>query len=323
MIKGDTVFILGAGASNPYGYPTGEQLKTEIIDNYVNDLRTYIRNRTRGSGLPEALLLQESQNAKKFVETFKNVPISIDQFIATNRQFEREGKKAIILRILKDEMNSSNKDDWFSELFKRMTERISQDADYNKVKENKISFITFNYDRSLETFLFNSLNSMFTNIQKEKIIELINKFKIIHIFGQVAGLEWQNKVQKVEYRENINFINIEELVGNIRTIYEEQKNPELEDAKELIKNAKRIFFMGFGYAEENMEILEIPQNINVYTKVYGTMLNYPEEEIKRKIDYFIAKTRSDTLALKNADRFRVGFINTDCVGLLRKFLDDY
>jgi len=204
-----------------------------------------------------------------------------------------------------------------------MTRGISKESDYKKLKENKINFVTFNYDRSLENFLFNGFKYMFENIQEEKIIELLNEIKIIHIFGQVAGLEWQNKNQRIEYRKDITLINIEKLIGNIRTIHEEQENPELKDAKELIKNAKRIFFLGFGYAEENMEILEIPQNINIYTKVYGTMLNFFEEEIERKVNYFIAKTKLDPEAHKNSARFKEGFINIDCAGLLRKFFDNY
>jgi len=47
MIKEKTVLILGAGASKPYGFPTGEELRREIIDNYVNDVITYIKNNPR------------------------------------------------------------------------------------------------------------------------------------------------------------------------------------------------------------------------------------------------------------------------------------
>jgi hypothetical protein len=31
MIKNKTVFVLGAGASKPYGYPTGEELFKEVL----------------------------------------------------------------------------------------------------------------------------------------------------------------------------------------------------------------------------------------------------------------------------------------------------
>ncbi len=37
MFKKETVFILGAGASKPYGYPLGSDLIKEIIANIDND----------------------------------------------------------------------------------------------------------------------------------------------------------------------------------------------------------------------------------------------------------------------------------------------
>jgi len=331
MIKENTVFILGAGASNPYGFPTGEELRTEIIDNYVNDARTYIKNNPRIREAIKALLPQELNKAREFVEAFEKSTESIDLFLATTPKFEEDGKRAIIFRILKAEHDSNfrekmkNKElDWYSHLFRKiMMKGIYKEEDYKKFNRNEISFITFNYDRSLEQILYENLTNSFKDVPNDELLKKFERIDIIHVFGKVADLDWQNKESGIEYRRDINFVNIQNLIKNIRTMYEEHENPELEDAKELIKNAKRIFFMGFGYAEENMEILEIPQNINVYTKVYGTMLNFIEEEIERKRNYFIAKTKLDPEAHKNSARFKEGFVNTDCVGLLRKFFGDY
>jgi len=36
MIDTPTLFILGAGASKPYGYPTGAELRTDIVKQFVN-----------------------------------------------------------------------------------------------------------------------------------------------------------------------------------------------------------------------------------------------------------------------------------------------
>ncbi|KTC84243.1 MULTISPECIES: hypothetical protein [Legionella] len=37
MFKQNTVFVLGAGASYPYGFPLGKDLMIEIIQNIEND----------------------------------------------------------------------------------------------------------------------------------------------------------------------------------------------------------------------------------------------------------------------------------------------
>ena len=41
MIEEDTVFILGAGASCPYGFPDGKKLRSEIFDRFERDFNTY------------------------------------------------------------------------------------------------------------------------------------------------------------------------------------------------------------------------------------------------------------------------------------------
>ena len=35
MIERSTLFILGAGSSNPYGYPTAKQLRTFIVNDFI------------------------------------------------------------------------------------------------------------------------------------------------------------------------------------------------------------------------------------------------------------------------------------------------
>lgn len=327
MITENTVFILGAGASKPYGFPTGEELRNEIIERYVDDVRTYVENNPRIRETPKALLPQELRKAGEFVEAFEKSPVSIDLFIATNPMFREAGKRAIVFRILKAERGSSlqggktNKEhDWLSYLFQRMIKGIYKKEDYKKFSENEVSFITFNYDRSLEQFLYESFTSLFKELPNDELLKELEEVEIVHVFGKLADLDWQNKEDRIAYKRDINSVNVQNLAKNIRTIYEEYENPELENVKGIIKNAERIFFLGFGYATENMDVLDIPKDINVYTKVYGTMLNFIDEEIERTRNYFIEKTVSDSLALKNAARFKEGFVNTDCMGLLRKFL---
>ena len=43
MIKIPTVFIVGAGASKPYGFPIGRELVTLICNNLINDQSRYFK----------------------------------------------------------------------------------------------------------------------------------------------------------------------------------------------------------------------------------------------------------------------------------------
>ena len=88
---------------------------------------------------------------------------SIDLFLARNPSLVTVGKLAISLEILKSEIASKFREeidnpalDWYSYLFDRFTDTFL-DKDKFTISDNKVSFITFNYDRSLEHFLIESL----------------------------------------------------------------------------------------------------------------------------------------------------------------------
>ncbi len=235
--------------------------------------------------------------------------------MARNPEFADIGKKAITLRILASESVSKfrermkNKNlDWYSYLFDRLTDDIVNKNDYIHFSENNnVSFITFNYDRSLEHFLYESLINSFNNIQPEKIKEQLIKLRIIHLFGQVAGLEWEDLSSKVEYQRDVNHIDILGLINNISIIYEGEENLELEEAHKLIKEAQRVFFLGFGYAKENLKLLTIPGILNPTQYVCGTALGVTSREFR------------DIVSI-SPYQVHIGDPNWDCLMLLRQYL---
>ena len=240
---------------------------------------------------PDSMTLRR---AKEFEEIFHNSSTkSIDLFLARNPEFMVLGKWAIIFRIFTAERNSTFREkmrnrnqDWYSYLFERLTDKLVTKEDYVHFGENKASFITFNYDRSLEHFLYESLRNSFNGIEAAKLQEQINKLRVIHVFGQIAGLEWQEVEDRIEYRRNINLVDVQRLADNLRIIYEENENSVFEEAHKLISEAKRIFFLGFGYAKENCELLKIPVILNTHPEVYGTALGFTEKERFSIIDTF-------------------------------------
>lgn len=320
MIHEPTVFILGAGASCPYGYPSGRELRREICTHFYEDYDRFILKRSKiASFVPPKLELNEARN---FADKFnKSSTKSIDLFLARNPEFEILGKKAIIFRIFAAERNSAfreqmrtggRKQDWYSYIFDRLTDDHVEKNDYRRFCENKVSFITFNYDRSLEHFLYESLVNSFNNIPLEKIKEQLVKLRIIHIFGQIAGLEWQDLDSKIEYRWDINRINVQGLVNNLRIIYEENNNPELKEAHELLRKAQHIFFLGFGYAKENLELLNIPKALKQGQNIYGTALGLTPKEIQDKKTIFPDQSPPYASLVHIED--------LDCLMLLRQYL---
>ena len=109
---------------------------------------------------------------KVFAEAFKKSSIpSIDQFLALNPNFQNVGKIAIATAMLKYEKESRFREDiddpskdWYRLLYEKMIEGFSSPNFLEALGDNKVSFMTFNYDRSLEHFLYESLlNSFYTS----------------------------------------------------------------------------------------------------------------------------------------------------------------
>ena len=306
MIK-NTVFVLGAGASCPYGFPSGSELREQIIAHHIDDSSNYLWAKNPSENYVNEIL----KGAKDFVETFrKSTTKSIDLFLARNKRYRRDGQRAIAFRILAAEKESSFREqskkrsqDWYTWLFGKMTDEIIKEEDFNSFSENDLSIITFNYDRSLEHFLFDSLRNSFKGIGIGKVIEQLNHIKICHIFNQIAYLEWQNQPNDVKYRTESK---------NISIIYDEEENPKLQEARDLLSNAQRVFFLGFGYAKENLEALKIPETLANVTSVFGTGLNLTEKDVAIYKSIFQSRGSGGKRIFIKKD--------SDCLKLLKEWL---
>ena len=103
MIDKSTLFILGAGASFPYGYPTGQGLReyifTKFPDDYSGLLRVYYSSDNSYS--------RAMREVTEFSKAFANSPrVFIDEFLSINQQYQDIGKAAIATAILTYERKS-------------------------------------------------------------------------------------------------------------------------------------------------------------------------------------------------------------------------
>lgn len=291
MIDIPTLFILGAGASNPYGYPTGDGLRADIINNFDSYF-----NKLLDINPPNIPLnvLQTQRAIPRFIEHFKGSSIaSIDKYLALNPIDSYIGKIAITLSILKSEREScfredikDTDEDWYKLLFNRMTSSFNKPDDYKHFCDNKVAFITFNYDRSLEYFLYDSFYHSFYEKRHdiENNIENYVSFPIIHVYGSVANIspaDWYKN--GCNYYGNFNYFkSVENLSERIRVIGEERSDNGIkEQIEDLLKNYERIFFLGFSYAQDNLEAIDLLKNINKKTtRIYGTAYGMKRKEIK-------------------------------------------
>jgi hypothetical protein len=327
MIDIDTVFILGAGASNPYGYPTGEALRDYICTDFYSKFPSVFDNTTL-HGLKSTWIT----NAEQFSKIFrKSSTPSIDLFLARNHRYSEVGRLAIILSMFDAERSSKFREeirnrnqDWYSYIYHRMTKSLIDPDSYNNFGNNKVAFVTFNYDRSLEYFFYESLRHSFSSAGDDDIVKEVKKIPILHVYGKVADLPWQiNSNAALDYLEpdvdpyrRFSFDFLQKLKSNIKIIHDREQH-DCSEIHERLSNAKKIFFLGFGYATENMEILQLSKVLRHKPEVYGTTLGFLEKEIEtiRGAIRSGFEYSSVNILLENP-RIK----DMDCVTLLRNFL---
>lgn len=147
-----TVLVLGAGSSLAFGYPTGSDL-TEMI----------LSLRAGRAGVAKQAGLDISNPLfKEFIETFRrSQAYSIDAFLARRPEFSSVGKQAIGAVINMCETfvgldKSKHEDLWQRYFFNIIAKHGFDDIDFSR-----LAVVTFNYDRSLEFYLYNSLKALY------------------------------------------------------------------------------------------------------------------------------------------------------------------
>jgi hypothetical protein len=263
MINEKIVFILGAGASEAYGYPLGPKLVKKIGNALAEK-----NDKTRE--IAKALSAEHSNKQdldwmEEEVVKFRNRLIgskksTIDSFLGVkgNESFIDIGKLAIAQALIpcekRGKLDSFNDNNWYRELYKLM------DATFEKFDQNECSFITFNYDRSLDCFLFDAVRNTYGNTNEQECVEKIARLLPVHLYGQLNVFPWQNINEGRGYEPKCTSFQFKTIAKNIKIVHDNSgapNSPEFQTAYSLIADAEKIIFMGFGYDETNLKRLDI------------------------------------------------------------------
>ena len=356
MFKNETVFILGAGASWHYGYPTGDDLvrmvikKSRELANFSGLYREIEIPASAASVFPDYIYARNNLSTEGSVDHHRDAwnnlyvecmhlanrlgtvnPPVIDYFLDWNVPLHDIGKLTIAWVILECEavhraekgnvnrrtilenspdravQESSHridvtkyKDDWYRFILYKIASECEQSK---SLLENKVTFVTFNYDVSLENYLYQGLSSIDLF---ERDTGLINEFlgsdRVFHVYGKVRenpfedteyGTLGRGKPYKIseasiiasltpQYYEGLNdhykryskeyqpyykeaFEQAYLAPKNIQTIGSTKHHQIeiIESAKKVIGRADCVYIIGYGFDEQNSNRLDLNGSLRI------------------------------------------------------------
>lgn len=304
MIRSPTVLVLGAGASQPYNFPTGEELKQLILSGHLE-----IDRRVFGA-VPDWQV-----QADRFRELFRWSKGTIDEFLETNPAWLEPGKGLIAAHIIKKEEPEHlhpKTADWMGLLFRWMAEGTSADT----FASNRLSVVSLNYDRSFEFALSKFIEGRFHRDPFDAH-HIASKFPVIHIHGQVGPLWSENGRYESEFKSDLE--GRWRWRSDIRIIHDPTDDELLEKARTLLMAAKRVFCLGFGYHHTTVQRL-FGSPLREGTEIRGTCKGLCPAELRAKWRLFPAR---QVLENPESPQCRIKFADTelDCLDFLRHHAD--
>jgi SIR2-like domain len=271
MIRNSTVLILGAGASIPYGFPSGTELTNQILIALANRGSSFA-NDIEACGFEWDFVHRFRQ------ELYLSSQPSIDAFLEHRTEFIEVGKTCIAraLTPYEDDNLSRGVDrHWYQYLFQKLN------TTPDKFHENKLSVITFNYDRSFEQFLFTALKYSYGLLDIDAAA-LVRMIPIIHLHGDLGKLPVLYGEGK-PYTPEIEIPLLKQSASAIKVVHEDlDANLQFDEAHKLIVQAHDICFLGFGFHPKNLERLSISynrmDNQNLISRIFATTYKMPKND---------------------------------------------
>lgn len=332
MLKGQTLIVVGAGASAEIGLPTGNALKANIAklldirfeggyqmfsgDHRICDaLRAYVRSNGGSDINPHLHAAWRIRNAMPQA-------ISIDNYIdchPVDDKIRLCGKLGIVRGILDAEKEcalhidrrtqkqhpdfNALSETWFSALMQLVTQNCQLSGVAERL--SRIAFVVFNYDRCVEQFLLHGLQNYY-DIDEAQAADLLKNLTIFHPYGSVGQLPWQGRTggSRVDFGGDASGGNLLQLADGIKT-FTEGTDPESSEIKEIrskIKEANTILFLGFAYHSRNLDLLKSephpdPRSVRYFGTAFG--MSKSDSELVLEDLVRVASAVPDRIVLRN------------------------
>ncbi len=268
----DLVLILGAGASVPYGFPTGNELKNWICDMWVY--------RDRATATYDLNVHPSPDRPTRIYHALKSINVNPDDVANVGKQlsesklpsidrleFHRGEAIAQTARMLisallldcesTDALRNPRADgDWFSLLWANLTAGKKRIDD---IDLQRLAIFTFNYERSVEQLFLSACIATY-GASEDAAAEFVARIRIEHLYGITTRLPTMHK-QGIDFDCDRSQLHdaIERAQKEIWLIDDARKQQQAAfvELRAAIEGAKLVTFLGYGFDEVNDQKLGV------------------------------------------------------------------
>lgn len=275
MVTTPVTFIVGAGASKPYGLPLGK------------DLLRIARQATPSNELFQ-LLLAAGVNVTVLNNVLEDLrrhsAESIDEYMVTRRgkadvdkvcRLLIAGGLGIRLAELGDSHAPPAEEDWLAYVGAELRHGAGTFAECAGV--NRVQFVTFNFDSVIEDRLARSLAS-FLDFDAARLAQVV---PVHHVHGRLPAPPrlpiTDNSAHLLFRREWLDWIH--SAANSVNVIVDDIHADVLMQARSAISSAAIVCFLGFSYHSTNVQRL-LPVT-GTDRDVYGTTVGLEDGERAR------------------------------------------
>ncbi|MEX2182120.1 MAG: hypothetical protein WD771_08760 [Gemmatimonadaceae bacterium] len=221
--------------------------------------------------------------------------LSADAFLELRPEFSSIGKLAIARALIPYEHSAHLFERDAPHLYDLIWKALK--APVKQFGENRLTIVTFNYDRSFEHYLCQVAHHSF-NARGSELQELVSCVPVHHVYGSLGSLTQR------AYDARVDAVLVNVAAESLRVMNERiETDPELTEAQAALEDAQRVLFLGFGYDELNLQRLQCGKWAST-TETLGSAFGLLDRERQRVLD-----------TLRGA---RLASAGDDCVVTLRR-----
>jgi hypothetical protein len=240
--------------------------------------------------------VQEAGFEMPFIQSFRSDlakagRASIDAFLEKRSDYLSIGKACIAAALIPFEREyefalfrheREQCEGWSQHLEERRSRRwyhylFDQMLTGGDVRDNRLTIVTFNFDRSFERALYHTVCVHYPG-DEEAIREICRSVPVIHVHGRLGAPDWLEPSEPLARpygHRQLLADDISACAEQIRLVTDAHDDPVLSQVHDALESATAIYFLGFSYHHLNLSKLGIDKLEKRFKDVAGTAFKMP------------------------------------------------